>query len=156
MYTHCTNILSLESVYTQSTDILILGIVYTHCTNILSLESVYTQPSDIWSFGIVYTHCCTRKLSMRINHKHFVYIISLPELAWKKCKQTGLWFILVDTFWLYWFFIILSMMESTQIWPAVLSTTNTPLFGSIRSSGSHSVRVSVCLSVCLSVWDKVL
>ena len=21
---------------------------------------------------------------MRINHKHFVYIISLPELAWKK------------------------------------------------------------------------
>ena len=27
---------------------------------------------------------------MRINHKHFVYIISLPELAWKKCKQTGL------------------------------------------------------------------
>ena len=24
-----------------------------------------------------------RKLSMRINHKHFVYIISLPELAWK-------------------------------------------------------------------------
>ena len=31
-----------------------------------------------------------RKFSMRINHKHFVYTISLPELAWKKCKQTGL------------------------------------------------------------------
>ena len=39
-----------------------------------------------------------RKLSMRMNHKLFVYIISLPELAWKKCKQTGLWFILVDDF----------------------------------------------------------
>ena len=26
------------------------------------------------------------------------YIISLPELAWKKCKRTGLWFILVDNF----------------------------------------------------------
>ena len=23
-----------------------------------------------------------------INHKHFVYIFSLPELAWKNCKQT--------------------------------------------------------------------
>ena len=33
---------------------------------------------------------------MRINHKHFVYINSLPELAW--CKQTGLWFILVVNF----------------------------------------------------------
>ena len=30
------------------------------------------------------------KSSMRINQKHFVYTISLPELAWKNCKQTGL------------------------------------------------------------------
>ena len=41
--------------------------------------------------GKVIVYCgSNRKLSMRINHKHFVYIISLPELAWKKCKQTGL------------------------------------------------------------------
>ena len=38
------------------------------------------------------------KLSMRINHKHFVDTNSLPDLAWKKCKQTGLWFILVVNF----------------------------------------------------------
>ena len=29
-------------------------------------------------------------VSMRINHKHFVYTISMPELAWKRCEQTGL------------------------------------------------------------------
>ena len=39
-----------------------------------------------------------QKLTLSISHKHFVYIISLPELAWKKCKRTGLWFILVDNF----------------------------------------------------------
>ena len=55
-------------------------------------------------------------IKMGISHKHFVYIISLPELAWKKCKQTGLWFILVDDFrcalknvflkpgWLFWIY----------------------------------------------------
>ena len=37
-------------------------------------------------------------IKMGISHKHFVYIISLPEVAWKKCKQKGLWFILVDIF----------------------------------------------------------
>ena len=46
-----------------------------------------------------------RKLSMRIDHKHFVYTISLPELAWKKCKQTGLWFILVVNFGFISFFV---------------------------------------------------
>ena len=171
VYTHCTDFLSLESVYTQSTDILILGIVYTHCTNILSLESVYTQPSNIWSFGIVYTHC-TRKLSksclvcwwrlnkpkastncalhlcleslmsfpitwkfsMRINHKHFFYIISLPELAWKKCKQTGLWIILVDTFRLYW-------PKSPK---SGLLCCQPPTHHFLAPSGAQGVTLSVC------------
>ena len=53
MYTHCTDILSLESVYTQSSNIWSFGIVYTHCTDFLSLESVYTQSTDILSLESV-------------------------------------------------------------------------------------------------------
>ena len=96
-----------------------------------------------------------RKLLMRINHNHFVYIISLPELAWKKCKQTGLWFILVDTFWLYWFFIILSMMESTQIWPAVLSDLNHGVMGKnyFHPNFSKAVRLSLCHKMSSHHWS---
>ena len=59
MYTHCTDILSLESVYTQSSNIWSFGIVYTHCIDILSLEGVYTQSTDILLPGRVYTQSTT-------------------------------------------------------------------------------------------------
>ena len=63
------------------------------CDKVWSANLVWSRTADWQPGGWTW-----RKLSMRINHKHFVYIISLPELAWKKYKQIGLWFILVDGF----------------------------------------------------------
>ena len=39
--------------------------------------------------------CIKYKAFLPCKQHPIVYTISLPELAWKKCKQTGWWFILV-------------------------------------------------------------
>ena len=54
--------------------------------NFVLKPTLSTQPSEDRRnvlFSATLHNTLSRK-SMRINHKHFVYIISLPELAWKK------------------------------------------------------------------------